>query len=70
MSLTELRLATYFISHGGGPWPWVMDQRPGVWTELHASLQAIPRELGVIPRAILAVPAHWEEDEFNVQTHP
>jgi aromatic ring-opening dioxygenase catalytic subunit (LigB family) len=47
-----------------------MDQRPGVWTALEASLQALPRELGVVPRAILAVSAHWEADAFTVQTHP
>ena len=63
-------LPTYFISHGGGPWPWLMDQNPGVWDELHASLRAIPSQLGTLPRAILAVSGHWEEPEFTVQTSP
>ena len=69
-NVPDTRLPTYFISHGGGPWPWMMDQLPGDWTPLQASLQAIPHELGVTPRAILAVSAHWEAPEFTVQTHP
>ena len=64
------RLPTYFISHGGGPWPWIKDQMPGDWSKLEASLQAIPQELGVTPRAILVVSGHWERREFTVQTHP
>lgn len=67
---TETRLPTYFVSHGGGPWPWIKDQMPGDWGPLERSLQSIPAELGVKPRAILAVSGHWEEAEFTVQTHP
>ena len=25
---TPTALPTYFISHGGGPWPWIKDQMP------------------------------------------
>ncbi|HEY4332133.1 MAG TPA: class III extradiol ring-cleavage dioxygenase [Ilumatobacteraceae bacterium] len=64
------RLPTYFISHGGGPWPWVKDMLPGDFAALEESLQSIPRDLGAAPRAILAVSGHWEEREFTVQTHP
>jgi aromatic ring-opening dioxygenase catalytic subunit (LigB family) len=70
MPTPDERLPTYFISHGGGPWPWIKDQLPGDWGPLERSLQAIPRELGVTPRAILAVSGHWEAPEFTVQTHP
>ncbi|SDB90580.1 Aromatic ring-opening dioxygenase, catalytic subunit, LigB family [Raineyella antarctica] len=64
------RLPTYFVSHGGGPWPWIKDLMPGDMGKLEKSLQDIPRELGVTPRAILAVSGHWEESEFTVQTNP
>lgn len=64
------RLPVYFISHGGGPWPWLIDQLPGDWGPLTRSLQSIPAELGTAPRAILMVSAHWETDDFTVQTHP
>lgn len=66
---TGTRLPTYYVSHGGGPWPWLMDVMPG-WENLHASLASLPTEIGRRPRAILAVSAHWEEREFTVQTHP
>lgn len=64
------RLPTYFISHGGGPWPWLVDQMPGDFGPLQRSLEAIPEELGPRPRAILAVSGHWETSEFTVQTNP
>lgn len=67
--MTDLpRLPTYFVSHGGGPWPWIEDQMPGDWTPLRASLEGIPAELGVTPRAILVVSGHWEAPAFTVQT--
>lgn len=61
------RLPVYFISHGGGPWPWIMDQMPGDWTGLQRSLQSIPGELPAPPRAVLVVSAHWESPVFSVQ---
>lgn len=64
------RLPTYFISHGGGPWPWLKDDMPFDMSTLEESLQRIPRELENAPRAILVVSAHWEEPEFTVQTNP
>jgi aromatic ring-opening dioxygenase catalytic subunit (LigB family) len=68
--MTTERLPTYFISHGGGPWPWLVDQMPGDFGPLQRSLEAIPAELGARPRAILAVSGHWETPEFTVQTNP
>ncbi len=68
--MTDTRLPTYFVSHGGGPWPWIKDLLPGDWTLLESSLRAIPEQIGVTPRAVLAVSGHWEEPSFTVQTHP
>ncbi len=62
------RLPTYFISHGGGPWPWLTAEMPGVYDRLADSLRAMPRELGATPRAVLAVSGHWEEDAFAVMS--
>ncbi len=59
-------LPTYFISHGGGPWPYMKDQLGGAYDRLEASLQAMPRELGRTPKAVLMVSAHWEEPQFTV----
>ncbi len=59
------RLPTYFISHGGGPWPW-MDGMRLPMAALTASLQDITREIGGLPRAVLCVSAHWEAACFTV----
>ncbi|QGF23666.1 DODA-type extradiol aromatic ring-opening family dioxygenase [Raineyella fluvialis] len=67
--MSETRLPTYFVSHGGGPWPWLKDLMPGM-DKLEASLQAIPAELGLTPRAVLVISGHWEEPQFTVQTSP
>jgi len=64
------RLPTYFISHGGGPWPWLKAQMPGVYDELEASLRDMPRQLGTTPRAVLVVSGHWEERDFTVMSSP
>jgi aromatic ring-opening dioxygenase catalytic subunit (LigB family) len=64
------RLPTYFISHGGGPWPWMKEQLGGAYDRLEAALAAMPAQLGRTPRAVLMVSAHWEAPEFTVQTHP
>jgi aromatic ring-opening dioxygenase catalytic subunit (LigB family) len=70
MAKTTGRLPTYFISHGGGPWPWIKDLLPGDWSALESSLRSIPEQVGAVPRAVLAISGHWEEPEVTVQTHP
>ena len=62
-----ITLPTYFISHGGGPWPWLRQEMPG-YENLEASLQAIPQEIGMIPKAILVISGHWEEQNFTVMS--
>ena len=63
------RLPTYFISHGGGPWPWLDETSMPVNFELLGdALAAIPSEVGTTPRAVVIVSAHWEEPVFTVQT--
>lgn len=64
------RLPTYFVSHGGGPWPWIVDEMPGDWSVLTESLRAIPVDIGRTPHAVVCVSAHWETDVFTVQTNP
>lgn len=62
--MTQHRLPTYFLSHGGGPWPWLKDRRPGVYDALERSLQDVRKELGELPRAVLMISGHWEADRF------
>ncbi|MGI0493894.1 DODA-type extradiol aromatic ring-opening family dioxygenase [Alkalinema pantanalense CENA528] len=64
---TPQPLPTYFISHGGGPWPWMKDQIPG-WAMLKASLQAMPQMIGTMPKAILVISGHWEESTLTLSS--
>lgn len=70
--MTQQRLPTYFLSHGGGPWPWLKDWRPGVYDALEHSLQDVRKELGELPRAVLMISGHWEADRFLLSSaaHP
>ena len=60
------RLPTYFLSHGGGPWPWLSGHFRDQYGALEASLKRIVQELGGKPRTVLMVSGHWEADEFSV----
>ena len=60
-------LPTYFISHGGGPWPWVPSWR-SQFRNLEASLARIPQEIAKNPSAVLVISGHWEEPEFAVMS--
>src|SRR5574337_326433 len=62
-----MRLPTYFISHGGGPWPWIDDMREPM-AGLTRSLQAVALEAGGRPQAVLMVSAHWEAPAFTLMT--
>ena len=67
---TLSRLPTYFISHGGGPWPWMKKEMGATYDQLAASLADMPRQIGRTPSAILMVSAHWEASAFTVQGNP
>jgi aromatic ring-opening dioxygenase catalytic subunit (LigB family) len=60
--MTQRRLPTYFLSHGGGPWPWMKAERGSMYDQLEASLHEVRRELGQAPRAVLMISGHWEAD--------
>ena len=61
------RLPTYFISHGGGPWPWLEDMRPH-YSELEKSLERMREEHSGDLKAILMISGHWEEDRMTVMS--
>jgi aromatic ring-opening dioxygenase catalytic subunit (LigB family) len=62
------RLPTYFISHGGGPWPYLDGPFRQMFDQLEQSLFDIRRELGDAPRAVLVVAGHWEENGFVISS--
>ena len=66
-----MKQPTFFISHGGGPWPYV----PAMKAQFIKSvdwLSAFPKLLSEKPKAILSISGHWEEKEFTVSSavHP
>ncbi len=63
------RLPTYFISHGGGPWPWIPQMR-AQFHNLEASLRQMVEDLPEKPRAVLSISGHWEDDSFAVMAAP
>lgn len=63
------RLPTYFISHGGGPWPYMEDLRRQLHV-LAVSLEDIPRQLESAPEALLVISGHWDEADFTVMSAP
>lgn len=64
------RLPTFFIPHGGGPCFFMDWDPPDAWARQAAFLRELPHTVGATPRALLVVSAHWEEDEFTVQSNP
>jgi aromatic ring-opening dioxygenase catalytic subunit (LigB family) len=65
--MTNARMPVYFLSHGGGPWPWVPTMR-AMFAVSAREFAALPARLGVTPRAILAISGHWEAPGFTVST--
>ena len=60
------RMPTFFISHGGGPWPWLDGPFRRQFDTLERSLVDITAALPQKPRAVLVVTGHWEEPRFTV----
>jgi aromatic ring-opening dioxygenase catalytic subunit (LigB family) len=63
-----MKMPTYFISHGGGPWPWLQGAYKEACTNLKISLEHLPMELPEKPKAILIISGHWEESEFKISS--
>lgn len=66
--MTTTRMPTFFLSHGGGPWPYMDGDYRRAHAKLEASLQALPATLPARPKAILMISAHWEAPAFTVMT--
>ncbi|HYR35968.1 MAG TPA: class III extradiol ring-cleavage dioxygenase [Burkholderiales bacterium] len=66
----NLRMPTYYLSHAAGPWPYMVGPIRKQLRLLEQSLRDIPRQLPQLPKAVLVVSAHWEEDEFTVSSSP
>ena len=69
--MPAIRQPTLFLSHGGGPWPWLMEEMP-FHEQLNGFLKALPSQLAETPRALLVISGHWEEAETAIMSgaHP
>jgi len=63
--VSSQKLPVFFLSHGGGPWPWIDDMKSHFATT-YVELQ----KLGKIycPKAVLVISGHWEEPSFKVSS--
>lgn len=61
-------LPTYFISHGGGPWPWMAERGETRFAHLEESLYAVRRDIGDPPKAVLVISGHWEAQGFHISS--
>jgi aromatic ring-opening dioxygenase catalytic subunit (LigB family) len=60
------RFPTFYLSHGGGPWPYMQPAARQPFARLEQSLRQLPLQLPRKPEAILVVSGHWEESEFAI----
>ena len=60
------RFPTFYLTHGGGPWPYMTGETRCSHSKLEESLRSLPQELPGRPGAILVVSGHWEDSGFAV----
>ncbi len=71
MATNAARFPVFFLSHGGGPWPWV-DGMKQQFARTAREFAALPGRLPAKPKAVLVITGHWEAAEFSVSSaeHP
>lgn len=62
------RLPTYFLNHGGGPWPYVEGPFRSMFNKLEQSPVQVRRELNNQPPAVLVISGRWEEKGFAISS--
>ncbi|MDB5927298.1 MAG: dioxygenase [Betaproteobacteria bacterium] len=61
------RFPVLFISHGGGPWPYVDGLRQ-MYVKTERELRRLPARLPARPKAVLVISGHWETPKFSIAT--
>lgn len=61
-------LPAFFLSHGGGPWPYMQGEFRQHFLQLERSLQALPASLPSQPKAVVMISSHWEGPEFLISS--
>jgi aromatic ring-opening dioxygenase catalytic subunit (LigB family) len=70
MNTMSVRLPTFFLTHGGGPWPYMTGERRRRFEKLESSLNEFRRQLAEKPEALLVISGHWEDKDFAVMASP
>lgn len=65
--MSQARMPVFFVSHGGGPWPWV-DGMKQMFVKTAREFAALPSRLPAKPKAVLMITGHWEAARFSVST--
>lgn len=65
--MTKHRFPVLFISHGGGPWPYIEEMRKK-FAITEQALRQLPARLPARPDAIVVITGHWEAAQFTVST--
>lgn len=65
--MNTTRMPVYFLSHGGGPWPYI-EQMRSAYARTAQEFAALPGRLPAKPKAILVISGHWEAAGFTVST--
>ena len=60
-------MPVFFLSHGGGPWPYI-DAMRGQYALTEHAFKNLPTRLPAKPKAVLAITGHWEAAEFSVSS--
>lgn len=61
-------LPTVFLPHGAGPCFFMDWSPPDTWNRMADWLRGLVGQVGVSPKAIVVVSAHWEASDFTVNT--
>lgn len=65
--MSKIAQPTFFLSHGGGPWPWLIKDMPFM-NGLHGALVKVAKSLSELPQAIVIVSGHWEENKVEIMS--
>ena len=65
---TQARQPVYYLSHGGGSWPYISGSFRAMFQPLEHSLRNLPSQLPAPPRAVLVVRSHGITPRFAVST--
>lgn len=71
-TMTQTRMPSYFIPHGGGPcffMDWrLMGGRVDEWDKTAAFLRGMLADLPERPKGVVVISGHWEEPRFTAST--